>query len=38
MSNGLEGIVAAETKLSRVDGQDGRLIVAGYDIEHLVEE
>jgi citrate synthase len=32
---GLEGIVAAETRLSHVDGQNGVLIVAGYSIEDL---
>jgi citrate synthase len=35
MSDGLEGVVAAETRLSRVDGNAGRLIVAGHDIEEL---
>jgi citrate synthase len=34
-SRGLEGIVAAETKLSDVRGQEGRLIYAGYDIDEL---
>ncbi|MDP6346304.1 MAG: citrate synthase/methylcitrate synthase [Alphaproteobacteria bacterium] len=32
---GLEGVVAAETALSQVDGQAGRLIVSGHDIEEL---
>jgi citrate synthase len=32
---GLEGVVAAETRLSRVDGQAGRLIVRGHEIESL---
>ena len=32
---GLEGIVASETRLSHVDGERGRLIVAGRDIEAL---
>ena len=32
---GLEGVVAAETRLSHVDGQNGVLIVAGYSIEEL---
>lgn len=35
MSAGLEGVVAAETRLSRVDGNGGRLVVAGHDIEEL---
>ena len=32
---GLEGVVAAETKLSHVDGQNGVLIIAGYPIEEF---
>lgn len=32
---GLEGIVAATTELSKVDGQAGRLIYRGYDIHDL---
>jgi citrate synthase len=35
VSNGLEGIVVAETKLSDVDGEAGHLIIAGYDVEEL---
>ena len=35
MNTGLDGIVAAETKLSQVDGEAGRLIVRGRDIEDL---
>jgi citrate synthase len=38
MSAGLEGVVAAETRLSRVDGNGGRLVVAGHDIEELATE
>ncbi len=33
--SGLEGIVAAQTRLSHVDGQKGELIIAGYAIEDL---
>ena len=33
--NGLEGIVAAETRLSMVDGAAGELIIAGYRVEDL---
>jgi citrate synthase len=33
--NGLEGVVVAETRLSDVDGERGRLIVAGQDVESL---
>lgn len=35
MNAGLEGIVAAETILSQVNGIEGRLIVRGRDIEEL---
>jgi citrate synthase len=33
--SGLEGVVAAETKLSMVDGERGELIIAGYPVEEL---
>ena len=32
---GLEGVVAAQTKISDIDGQQGRLFYAGYDIADL---
>src|SRR5271156_1872779 len=32
---GLEGIVAAKTRLSDVQGEAGRLIYCGYDIDEL---
>lgn len=35
MSEGLEGIVAASTRLSHVDGEAGRLTLAGYAVEDL---
>jgi citrate synthase len=35
-ANGLEGVIAAETRLSDVDGEHGRLILAGHDVEELV--
>lgn len=35
VSKGLEGIVAAETKLGEVKGQDGILYYCGYDINEL---
>lgn len=34
-NTGLDGIVAAETMLSQVDGRAGRLIVRGRDIEEI---
>ena len=33
--SGLEGVIAAQTRLSHVDGQQGQLIVGGYAIEDL---
>src|SRR5262249_7965431 len=35
---GLEGVVVAETRLSDVDGERGRLVVAGRDVERLAGE
>src|SRR5687768_5774553 len=35
MNSGLEGIVAAETRLSMVDGENGRLVIGGYRVEEL---
>jgi citrate synthase len=32
---GLEGVVAAETRLSSVDGQKGELIIGGFAVEEL---
>lgn len=32
---GLEGVVVAETKLSEVDGEKGRLVIVGSDVEQL---
>lgn len=37
MADGLEGVIAAETRLSLVDGQAGRLVIAGHDVESLVD-
>jgi citrate synthase len=36
--SGLEGVVVAETRLSDVDGENGRLVIAGHDVERLAEE
>ena len=33
--SGLEGVIATTTKLSHVDGEAGRLTVAGYSIEEI---
>ena len=34
-ARGLEGVIAAETKISRIDGQEGKLYYLGYSIEDL---
>src|SRR5262249_3085588 len=34
-SNGLEGVVVADTTKSDVDGERGRLTIAGHDVEAL---
>ena len=34
-SNGLEGVVVANTELSDVDGERGRLVIRGHDVEEL---
>ena len=36
-SSGLDGVVAADTALSHVDGALGRLVIAGHDVETLTE-
>jgi citrate synthase len=36
-AGGLEGVVAARTALSHVDGEAGRLVVRGHDVESLAE-
>ncbi len=37
LHDGLEGVLVAETALSEVDGERGRLVIAGYDVEQLAE-
>ena len=32
---GLEGVVAARTRLSHVDGEAGLLVIGGYRLEEL---
>ncbi len=34
-AHGLEGVVVADTRLSDVDGERGRLVIAGHDVESL---
>ena len=36
-ASGLEGVVAATTQLSHVDGELGELVIGGYQLEHLAE-
>ena len=36
-SNGLEGIVVADTLISEVDGEHGRLVIAGHDVAQLAQ-
>jgi len=35
--NGLDGVVAADTQLSHVDGERGELVIAGYPVDQLAE-
>src|SRR5256885_1728784 len=35
VNNGLEGVVAAETNLSMVDGARGELVIAGFPVAEL---
>lgn len=35
LHDGLDGVVVAETLLSSVDGERGRLVIAGFDVEQL---
>jgi citrate synthase len=37
VNSGLEGVVAATTRLSHVDGERGELIIAGYHVGDLAE-
>ena len=37
VAKGLEGVVANESRLSKVDGQNGKLMYLGYSIDDLVE-
>jgi citrate synthase len=36
-ASGLEGVVVADTLLSDVDGEQGRLVIAGHDVESLAD-
>jgi citrate synthase len=38
VNSGLEGVVAATTRLSDVDGERGELVIAGYQVGELAEQ
>lgn len=38
MTQGLDGVVAAETRLSHVDGEAGELILSGYRVDDLAPQ
>lgn len=38
ISHGLEGVIAAQTRLSHVDGQAGELVIAGFPVEALATQ
>jgi citrate synthase len=38
VSSGLEGVVAAATQLSHVDGERGELLIAGYRVDELAAQ
>src|SRR5574342_54044 len=37
VSSGLDGVVAARTQLSHVDGERGELVISGYRVDDLAE-
>jgi citrate synthase len=37
VNSGLDGVIVADTVMSEVDGEEGRLVVRGHAIEELVE-
>jgi citrate synthase len=37
-SDGLEGVIVADTRLSDVDGERGRLVIRGHDVEELAKD
>ncbi len=38
MAAGLDGVVAAQTRLSHIDGTVGKLVIGGYPVEELAPE
>ena len=37
LASGLEGVIAAETRLSAVNGEAGKFIIAGFPVEELTD-
>jgi citrate synthase len=37
VNSGLQGVVAATTQLSHVDGERGELVIAGFQVDQLAE-
>lgn len=37
-AKGLEGVIASETKICKIDGENGKLYYYGYSIEELVDQ
>src|SRR5580704_15933184 len=37
VDSGLDGVIVADTVMSEVDGEEGRLVVRGHAVEELVE-
>ena len=37
-AKGLEGVIAAESGISRIDGENGQLYYMGYSITDLVKQ
>jgi citrate synthase len=38
MDSGLEGVIAANTVLSHIDGREGTILVRGHTIDDLVRK
>src|SRR5689334_19686625 len=38
VNSGLDGVIAAQTSLSRVDGERGELIIGGFRVEELAAQ
>jgi citrate synthase len=38
LDRGLEGVTVAETRLSRIDGEAGELVIGGFPVEELASK